>query len=87
MFQPIDPLHHRSKNETKKWLRTRDWYDKYINNLKVEYTNIYQRRKFLLGDMEVSTISAAFCYSETPEGSEYWIKIEETFLKWYYYQD
>ncbi len=87
MVQPINPLHHRSKTEIQKWLKTRDWYNKYVNNLKVEYTNISQRRKFLLGDMETGTISAAFCYSETPEGAEYWLKIEETFLKWYYYQD
>ena len=87
MTQPIDPLNHRTKNDIKKWLKTRDWYDKYVNNLKVEYTDIYRRSKFLFGDMGTSTISGAFFYSETPEGAEYWLKIEETFLKWYYYQD
>lgn len=87
MPQQIDPLHHRSKTEIKKWLKTRDWYEKYVNNLKVEYQDIYQRQKFLSGENDTSTISAAFCYRDTPEGIEYWSQIEEQFLKWYYYQD
>jgi hypothetical protein len=65
----------------------RDWYERYVENLKIEYQDISQRQKFLLGDKGVYTISAAFCYMDTPEGTEYWSKVEEQFLKWYYYQD
>ena len=87
MTQPIDPLRHRSKSDIKKWLKERDWYNRYVDNLKVEYQNINQRQKFLLGDKGAYTISAAFLYTDTQEGSEYWSKVEEQFLKWYYYQD
>ena len=87
MTQPIDPLRHRSKTDIKKWLKTRDWYEKYVENLKVEYQDISQRQKFLLGEKSIFTISAAFLYTDTPEGADYWAKVEEQFLKWYYYQD
>lgn len=87
MTQPIDPLRHRSKSDIKKWLKERDWYNRYVDNLKVEYQDISQRQKFLFGDKGTNTISAAFLYRDTPEGTEYWTKVEEQFLKWYYYQD
>lgn len=87
MLQPLDPLHHRSKSEIKKWLKKRDWYKKYVNNLKTEYQDINQVQAFLLGEKESSTISAAFCYSETPEGVDFWLKQEELFLTWYFYQE
>jgi hypothetical protein len=35
MNQQIDPLHHRNKTDIQKWLKTRDWYEKYVENLKV----------------------------------------------------
>lgn len=87
MIQPLDPLNHRSKSDIKKWLKQKDWYQQYIDNLKVEYPNINARQKFLLGENEQYTISSAFCYRDTPEGIEYWSQIEEMFLRWYYYQD
>ena len=87
MTQQIDPLRHRSKTDIQKWLKTRDWYEKYVENLKGEYQDISQRQKFLFGDKGASTISAAFLYMDTPEGSDYWVNIEEQFLKWYYFQD
>lgn len=87
MTQPIDPLRHRSKSDIKKWLMARDWYERYVENLKGEYQDINQRQKFLLGDKGAGTISSAFLYSDTPEGTEYWAKVEEQFLKWYYLQD
>ena len=87
MTQSIDPLHHRSKSDIKKWLMARDWYERYVENLKGEYQDINQRQKFLLGDKGASTISSAFLYMDTPEGTEYWAKVEEQFLKWYYLQD
>jgi hypothetical protein len=65
----------------------RDWYERYVENLKGEYQDINQRQKFLLGDKGASTISSAFLYSDTQEGTEYWAKVEEQFLKWYYLQD
>ena len=87
MTQSIDPLRHRSKADIKKWLMARDWYERYVENLKGEYQDINQRQKFLLGDKGASTISSAFLYMDTPEGTEYWAKVEEQFLKWYYLQD
>ena len=87
MTQKIDPLHHRSKNDIKKWLKEKKWYQKYADNLKIEYPDINERRKFLSGDKNTSTISAAFCYRDTPEGVDFWSQIEEMFLKWYFYQE
>ena len=87
MTQKIDPLHHRSKNEIKQWLKKKDWYEKYVDNLKVEYPDMNKRQEFLLGEKGVNTIAGAFSYSETPEGAGFWLKQEELFLSWYFYQE
>ena len=87
MPQQIDPLHHRSKTEIKKWLKTRDWYEKYVENLKIEYNDINNRQQFLWGEQGTKTISGAFCFSDTPEGTKFWFQKEEEFLMWYFYQD
>lgn len=38
------------------------------------------------GKLDKETISAAFSWSSTPEGTEYWGKREYQFLKWYFGQ-
>ena len=68
-------------------LTTKEDSVKYVDNLKIEYPDINERRKFLSGDKNTSTISAAFCYRDTQEGVDFWSQIEEMFLKWYYYLD
>ena len=86
-MKQIDPLHHRSKTEINQWLKKRDWYKKYIDNLKIEHQDINERKKFILGEHGAMTISGAFCYNDTQEGSAYWLEKEYMFLKWYFYQD
>lgn len=87
MTKTIDPLHHRSNSEIKQWLKNRDWYYQYVRNLKKEYQNMNQIREFLLGEKGPNTLSAAFSYSETPEGAGFWLKQEELFLSWYFYRE
>lgn len=77
-------MKHREAKEVSRWLRRRPWFNKYKRNIieedesKLDY--------FLSGNAGMATLSAAFMYSDTPEGIKYWGKREERFLRWYYYQ-
>lgn len=75
----------RSSNEIRIWLRTRFWYKKYLHNI-LDCWDYDIADSYLKGFEGVNTISAAFPYSETPEGIKYWGKREERFLRWYYHQ-
>ena len=79
-------MNHRSEWEIKWWLRTKTWYRRYKRNLHLTYDDIDKEMEILNGKFHEQTISAAFLYSTTPEGLEYWGKVEERFLRWYYFQ-
>ncbi len=77
-------MKHREAKEVSRWLRRRPWFNKYKRNIIEEDESNLDY--FLSGNAGMNTLSAAFMYSDTPEGIKYWGKREERFLRWYYYQ-
>lgn len=43
-------------------------------------------KEFVTGENDTSTISNAFYWPDTPEGTKYWAKREHEFLAWYFGQ-
>lgn len=79
-------MRHRTENEIRTWLKSRPWFKKYLTNLQENYEDQETILSFLNGEEKENTIASAFCWKETPEGSRYWGKREEGFLRWYYFR-
>ena len=89
-------LHGRTPLEIERWLMSQDWFTLWWNNtmlyLKEEYDDdldaAYEKAMDILtkGEYDKQTISSAFPWSTTKEGTEYWARAEYKFLKWYFGQ-
>lgn len=53
---------------------------------KIDQEIAYKLDSILSGSFDKETISAAFSWTDTPEGTKYWGNKEYDFLKWYYGQ-
>ena len=88
-------LHGRTPLEIECWLKSQSWFPLWWNNiilyLKEEYDDLdmaYEHAMDILtkGEYDKQTISSAFPWSTTKEGTEYWAKMELKFLRWYFGQ-
>lgn len=69
----------KTKEQIDKWLKKQDWFDKFVENLEDKDYD-----KYLKLDNLSNFISGAFIWIDTPEGSDYWSRIDSTFIKWFY---
>lgn len=101
----------REPIEIECWLKTRNWYKEFIDNIeldawnnikesfqdedtekRIEYIKAHENEvssivnSFVSGEEDKNTISNAFYWAGTKQGSEYWGKREYEFLKWYFGQ-
>ena len=92
----------RTAEEISQWLKTRKWYHAFVNNVRDELIAAYcdngicdketqriieGKVKYILdGNLDKGTISQAFAWMDTKEGTKYWGRREYWFLKWYFGQ-
>lgn len=67
--------------QVKDYLRKQEWYSRYKAN--VEGSTIEKLKGLLSGRAGVDTISRAFNWAETPEGTDFWVKANDEFMDWY----
>ena len=96
-------IHGREKYEIESWLKTKNWYYAFRDNVqneilfkyKDENGNLYiddtiskeidnALDEVISGSLDKKTISSAFSWADTKEGTTYWAKKEYQFLKWYF---
>jgi hypothetical protein len=80
----------REPVEIECWLKTRKWYPEFYSNIqKAMLSNPdmeYDIEEIVTGRLNTLTISSAFPWVDTDEGSVYWGEREKEFLKWYFGQ-
>lgn len=64
------------------WLEGQDWYGKFCDNRDTKYQSFYE---FDLREEErrAKIITNAFDWHHTPEGFEFWEKINREYIKWF----
>lgn len=67
--------------QVKDWLRRQEWFEKYKTN--VECSSMEKPNGLLSGKAGVDTICRAFNWAETPEGTDFWVKVNDEFMDWY----
>lgn len=73
----------RTRQEIAKWLKKQEWYEAYCDNMVFQSRSIETIYKYTNGFYDVDTIFGAFTWAFTPEGDEYWRKINKGFIAWY----
>ena len=79
-------LNGRDNSEIEAWLKSRKWFSSFKRNVEQEYTSVDEINAIIFGKNDTLTIANAFCWKDTPEGTEYWGKREHEFLAWYFGQ-
>lgn len=78
-------VYGRTQDEISKWLRNQKWYSTFREYAEKE-NDPGEYSAIIHGARGVDTISEAFSWIDTKEGSAYWGDIEYKFLKWYFGQ-
>ena len=60
-----------------KWILKQPWLPQFINNCIAEKNSPEKILSYLLGAESLSTINDAFLWVDTPEGREFWSKIDD----------
>lgn len=63
--------------KTSKWILKQPWLPQFINNCIAEKNSPEKILSYLLGEESFSTINDAFLWADTPEGREFWSKIDD----------
>lgn len=89
----------KTKEQIKTWLSGQPWYDKYMTNATEQNRPWYDNYKANTAEQNPygkectdrilnSTrpdwlISGSFLWHKTPEGPDYWTKVDKEFRKWF----
>lgn len=75
---------NRKPGEIQKWLKEQPWWGAFKLNYETQKTSEFKTMTELLQKSWQEPIASAFYWDRTPEGHEYWNKIDKQFLKFYY---
>lgn len=63
------------------WILKQPWLPQFINNCVAAYNSPEQILHYLLGKESPSTVNSAFYWAKTPEGKDFWSKIDDEMLE------
>lgn len=63
------------------WILKQPWLPQFINNCIAAKNSPEQILFYLLGAESPSTVNGAFSWAETPEGRDFWSKIDDEMFK------
>lgn len=64
-----------------KWILKQPWLPQFINNCIAANDSPEQILSYLLGTKSSDTVDDAFWWADTPEGRDFWSKIEDGMFK------
>ena len=75
----------KTKEEIKKWLEKQEWFKAYVKNIYIDRlgSDHSAMERLLSGSVEKDTISGAFIWDNTEEGSKFWNNVNKEFQNWY----
>lgn len=71
----------RTAKEIRKYLIQQRWYKDFVSNLRYRGSNVI--KKITRGYLKKDTVSCGFMWDATPQGHDYWHRINDTFINWY----
>lgn len=85
-MENLNCFNMKTEQEIKEWLESRPWFKKFKRNLEKQAKLTPELQKtvydILEGQYGYSTISAAFNWETTPEGTYFWAKRNTEFIRW-----
>lgn len=67
--------------KTSEWMLKQPWLSQFVNNCIAGGSSPKRILLFLLGQHIDYTISEAFCWGNTPEGDDFWSKIDDEIIE------
>ena len=77
-------MRRRTNAAVAKWLEKQEWYEAWLDNMNLQDLDEALILEYKCGLRGKDTISNSFIWMVTPEGYDYWKKINEEFKAWFY---
>lgn len=74
----------KTPEQVSEWLRKQKWIRTFVRTMRATHQSKKAATKILQGHYGPNTIAAGFCWVDSPQGQEYWHKIDQQLREWYY---